>query len=375
MAKKTNCIINGKSYYQEWIKLDGKRKLVRADSERAWKKKTDKMKEKQSLGLIDVNMSVDKAMGVWVYNALAHKPSIRLSTFSIHEGTYRNRILGSSLSNVNLIDCKSVHIQNLINHQVKAGLSANAIQCSRKVLNMFFKYAVTEGYILKNPCANAYAPKTEPNEEIKVFTSEEIERIKIALIGDRDRFLFLFDLATGLRQGEALGFKHRDMKKDSIYVSRQQCTIRHIEQGEKTLYEISDEPLKTDASYREIPLPPSIRKEYLDHKKLCQLEKLKWGKGKLIDDDYLFLSPTGLRCQTGNIQSKWEMILVKAEVEYKSFHSLRHTYITKLVQSGVNIVTVMQLAGHSKMSTTLRYTHIEKGFKELTIPIIENMIK
>ncbi|MEI6821023.1 MAG: site-specific integrase [Bacteroidota bacterium] len=375
MAKNTNCIINGKKYFRKYAIIDGKRKMFYGESERDWNKKVDEAKRKESLGLIDTNMSVDKAMGIWIYNALAHKPSIRLSTFSIHEGTYRNRILSSSLSSVNLIDCKSVHIQNLINKQIKDGLSANAIQCSRKVLNMFFKYAVTEGYILKNPCANAYAPKTEVNEEIKVFADDEIERIKIALIGDRYRFLFLFDLATGLRQGEALGFKHKDMKKDSVYVSRQQCTIRHIEQGEKTLYEISDEPLKTDASYREIPLPPSIRKEYLDHKRLCQLEKLKWGRGKLTDDDYLFLSPMGLRCQTGNIQSKWELVLKKAEVDYKSFHSLRHTYITKLVQSNINIVTVMQLAGHSKMSTTLRYTHIEKGFKELTIPIIENMIK
>lgn len=89
------------------------------------------------------------------------------------------------------------------------------------------------------------------------------------------------------------------------------------------------------------------------------------GNGEIVENDYMFLSKTGLRSQGAQIQKEWSLILAKAEIGYKPFHSLRHTYITRLVQTpGVNIVTAMELAGHSKLETTLRYTHIETKHKE-----------
>ena len=374
MAKKTNCERNGIKYFRKYATINGKRKMIYGESEKDWKAKVDELEKLNTLGIINTKETLGAAMATWVYTILAGKHNIKKSTFSIYEGIYRNSIKGHDVMNIPLIDAKSASVQKYINDLSSMGKTPNAVREAKKVLNMFFKYAVSEGYILKNPCTNTTTPPLPARGEIKVFTDAEITKIKDVLADDRDRFLFLLALATGMRQGELLALRHSDLSGGSVKVTKTQLTLRHIKQGSEIEYEISDEPPKTDASYRDIPLPKFIKTEYQAHRKLCQIEKLKWGKGRLEEFDPIFLSSTGLRWQTAQIQKKWELVLAKAEVDYKSFHSLRHTYITKLVQSGINIVTVMQLAGHSKMETTLRYTHVEMDHKEKAVDIIDQLL-
>jgi site-specific recombinase XerD len=373
--RKTNCIINGIVYYQRWATVNGKRELVRGDSESDWIRKVDKLKEDATLGLISTNFSLAKCMDSWIYTCLASNPSIKESTFSIHEGVYRNKIAPSSFAKLKLKDIRSVQVQTFLNNLTSQGATPYSVQSARKILRMFFAYAISESYILKNPCYNAHTPSLPIKHEIKVFSDSDIEKIKTSLIGDRNRFIVMLDLATGMRQGELLALKHSDMGKPTLKITKAQSTIRHIEKGQKIRYEIVDTPPKTKAGYREIPLPDSVKKEYEIHKKLCQEEKLARGLGKLIESDYLFYSKNRLRCQPSKLRESWKEILSRANIEFKTFHSLRHTYITKLVQNGVNIYTVMQLAGHEKIETTLRYTHIEMEHKEKVLDIIDSMIK
>lgn len=374
MAKKTNCERNGIKYFRKYATINGQRKMIYGESEKDWQSKVDELMKLDNLGIIDTKDTLGQAMETWVYTILQGKHSIKKTTFAIYEGIYRNTIKGHKLMSMSLIRVKSINVQKYINDLSESKKSPHAIQQSKKVLNMFFKYAVSEGYILKNPCTNTSTPKMPAPEEIQVFTDSEITKIKNALIGDRDRFIVLLALSTGMRQGELLALRHSNLTADSVYVDKTQISIRHIKQGEKTTYEVSDEPPKTDASYREIPLTDNVKKEYKTHAALCQIEKMKRGKGRLDNEDCVFLSKTGLRYQPAQLQKKWSQILVKAEVPYKSFHSLRHTYITKLVQSDINIVTVMQLAGHSKMETTLRYTHVEMSHKLKAIDVINELL-
>ena len=49
------------------------------------------------------------------------------------------------------------------------------------------------------------------------------------------------------------------------------------------------------------------------------------------------------------------------------FHSLRHTYISRLVMAGVDIRTVQELAGHRTITMTMRYTHLAPGQKKRAV--------
>jgi integrase len=54
----------------------------------------------------------------------------------------------------------------------------------------------------------------------------------------------------------------------------------------------------------------------------------------------------------------WERVCAEAQVEDVNWHTLRHTYISRMVMAGVDLVTVSRLAGHKTYAMTLRYSHL-----------------
>jgi integrase len=402
MAKKTNCVINGNAYFRKYATINGKRQMVYADCEKNWKIKVDEMKRLEARGIIFTKSKLGEALKTWVYDILPRDTKRRnVVSYGIYEGIYRNQIAidkkslmkarnkircfdkidelsnnSASLMDVRLIDVKSSHLQKYLSGMAASGATISMMENSKKVLNLFFDYCVGEGLIERNPCKNAHIPnpeekeggsvamKDEDGDTIEIFSDKEIAKINSALQGRRIRFLVVLGLATGMRQGEMLALKHEDFSSNSIYVNKSQKTLRNIKEGEPTVYEIIDGAPKSRAGYRHIPIEDWVMKEYEIHRKLCQEEKLSWGKGRLSDNDHIFLSPTGLRCQGGQLQKEWKEILLIAGVEYRKFHTLRHTCITKWVQvPNVNIVAIKDLAGHAKLETTLKYTHIEASNK------------
>lgn len=413
MAKKTNCVINGIPYFRKYATINGKRKMIYADCEKNWIKKVDEKKRLAAKGIIDKKSSLGESLRTWIYDILPSDTKTRNKvSYAVYEGIYRNQLnidkkalltarkkiklidkidqlvnICDSLMGVSLIDTKSDHIQRYLNGLGEIGATLSMMESSKKVLNLFFDYCVSEGFIERNPCNNANIPDPrskeggsvamvdEDGEVIEVFSDDEMRRIKSVLNDKRDRFLIILGFATAMREGEMWALKHEDFKQLPIYINKSQKTIRHIREGQPIEYEIIDGAPKSKSGYRKMPIAEWVMKEYEIHWKLCREEKLSWGKGKLTDDDYVFLSPTGKRCQSGQLQKTWKEILLEAGVEYKKFHTLRHTCITKWVQTpGANIVAVKELAGHKKLETTLKYTHIELGNKVELINSVTNEI-
>ena len=61
-------------------------------------------------------------------------------------------------------------------------------------------------------------------------------------------------------------------------------------------------------------------------------------------------------------QAKWQARIQKPV----SFHSLRHSFATQLLESGVNVRTIQALLGHRSLETTQRYTHVAGDYLKLT---------
>lgn len=370
----TNYVVNGKAYYRKYANIGGVRKMVYGKSIKDWQKKVDKLKLEAAMGLITTNSTLGEAFEEWFYLVYANRKNIKKSTIATHDSTYRSLLKDDALMNVNLTELKSISIIQYADRLAKTGKSEHRIHSAISLLSMFCKFALNEGYLLRNPCANIEKPSLPEKKDIEILSDEEIVRIKTALTNDRLEFMFLLMLATGMRIGEVLALRHNDFGK-KIKISKQQQMIRHVEKGKSIRYEISDVEPKTKESKRTIPIPESIQERYPAFKQQCKLEKFALGNGALKDDDLMFLSVRGLRCRASQIRKDWIKILEKAGVEYRSPHSLRHTYITKLVQANVPIVTVMELAGHSRIETTLRYTHIEEKDKTKAISIIDSIIR
>jgi Site-specific recombinase XerD len=378
MARKTNYTktVNGKDYdyYRKYATINGKREMIYGNSKSDWERKVEEKKRLANLGVTNADATFCKTIDFWMYNIAAKRHDIKPNTFAAYEGRYRLNIKGCHLAGFKLHEITAFTMQEYVNKLVDEGRSRGYIDKQLEVFNMFFKYATAEGCMFRNPLVNLSLPKPKGRDEIEVFSKMEIDRLIPSLKGERLGFLFYLSLASGVRIGEALATSHDDMV-DPFHVYKQQSYIRPIKgvkDREKGYLDIVSP--KTKGSDRFIPLSPKVFDWYEEHKKICQIEKLARGKGKIAGSDQLFLHESGKRMHNAYIADEWKRMLNKADIPYRKIHTLRHTYITKLVQSGTPLATVMKLSGHVKYDTILRYTHVETDFVREATQAIDELL-
>lgn len=82
------------------------------------------------------------------------------------------------------------------------------------------------------------------------------------------------------------------------------------------------------------------------------------------DTDFLFTTKGCLPINARNMQIAWRRTLTRANVRYCKFHNVRHTYVSKLLEKGVDIKTISALLGHSNISITADiYVHVMPEIK------------
>lgn len=197
-----------------------------------------------------------------------------------------------------------------------------------------------------------------------------------SLENHRHKALIMLVFGTGLRIGEALGLKWSDIEFDNctLTVSRtfKRVHLVNTTSSEKKTEILQLEP-KTKSSKRTIPIPTNVLKELNKHKKRQAEEKLKTGE-VYIDNDLIFPNEMGEPTDTRNLTRSYERALKKAEIKYKNFHTLRHTFATRLFENEVPLKTVQVLMGHSNIKTTADiYTHVMPDEKIKAVEKLNNL--
>ena len=78
-----------------------------------------------------------------------------------------------------------------------------------------------------------------------------------------------------------------------------------------------------------------------------------------MDNNFVFTTILGLNIDARNLLRSYKRVLTRANIPYRKFHALRHTYATKLFERNVPLKTVQLLLGHADISTTADiYTHV-----------------
>src|SRR5659263_329348 len=158
MAVKTNVVINGKDYYRirETIGKDKEGKAIikpfygtcKKDAER----QRDEWVKNKSLGLkIDNGQSLTQAMYIWIWN-VEKVSGNKSTTFERYEGIYRNHIDKTDLGYTSLSEIDKLVLQQHYTTMYKNGKTYSQIKICNKQLNKFFRYCLSEGYLLRNPC-------------------------------------------------------------------------------------------------------------------------------------------------------------------------------------------------------------------------------
>ena len=160
----------------------------------------------------------------------------------------------------------------------------------------------------------------------------------------RLKALFVFALGTGCRLGEIIAVKWSDLDLSvpEIKIARTFKRVTKLEHTDGNKTEIITQLPKTQNSLRTIPLTSSLIPVLKEHKRKQLEERLRAGDA-YVDDDLIFANELGKPIDARNLTRGYERALNKAQIPYRKFHALRHTYATRLFENGVPLKTIQTL--------------------------------
>ena len=217
--------------------------------------------------------------------------------------------------------------------------SSRTANRSLSTLKRFYRYALTEGWIDHDPCAQVIAlamgkplPKSISEKEVESLINAPNINTDLGL---RDRAMFETLYATGLRVSELvnLSLDQLDLQAGVCRVMGKGSKERLVPLGEVALHWL---------------------KEYIDH-----------GRASLLGNRQSYAVFVSSRGKAMSRQAFWQHIkkyaLLANIKTHLSPHTLRHAFATHLLNHGADLRSVQMLLGHSNLSTTQIYTHVARA--------------
>lgn len=229
-----------------------------------------------------------------------------------------------------------------------------AIKTVRNHLNTMhsvFELGLRRKWCPTNPVKLADRPVIRSTEtRIKFLDQPELEKL-LAIKYPKDAFggieatLYLTAAMTGLRQGELLGLRWRDVDFEAKKVRVVSPYVRG---------EFGDP--KSEGSGRSVPLAERVAKE---------LQKLRERSVDAADEDLVFCHPeTGHPLDRAKLTRRFKKAIKLAKVREITFHELRHTFGTRMAAAGVPLRTIQHWMGHADSKTTQVYAHYQPSEHE-----------
>ncbi|MFP4071147.1 MAG: tyrosine recombinase XerC, partial [Desulfovibrionales bacterium] len=235
-------------------------------------------------------------------------------------------------------DVNRNHIRGFVAwlHGRKVSKSSMARKLSS--LRSFFRFCIRKGWIERDPCAGVHNPKQDKRHPRAINADQAVALLDTERRRDpktlRDLALAELLYGSGLRISEAVGLDLDD-------VDLGQGVVRVLGKGGKERLS----PL-TDIGANRLS-------RYLEQRDAF---------GGDLREKAFFLGLRGKRLNRREATRVLERLALEAGLPGSiSPHVLRHSFATHLLESGADLRSVQELLGHSRLSTTQRYTHLSMG--------------
>lgn len=260
--------------------------------------------------------------------------------------SYRNDIT----SFLNFLEYKNVndpsgikqnHVSDFFKSLNDVGLASSSAARYYSSLKGFFNYLFTSKYIQENPIERINSPKLAKNlpgvlsvNEIDSILSKPVTDNKLGL---RDKSLLEMLYACGTRVSELINLKISDLffTEEVIRVFGKGSKERIIPIGSSAIEWIS---------------------KYLKESRPLLMKKAK-------SENFLFLNSKGSKLSRMGIWKIVDKYVREAGIEKDVHpHTFRHSFATHLLEGGADLRAVQEMLGHSDISTTQIYTHIDRDY-------------
>ena len=355
-----------KRYATHITTVGGKRVYVSAKTKEELDKKVAQLKAEMGAGVdISDNTLFNDYADLWLQ--AYKKPKVRQNTYDTllwHlEKNIKPYFKGRMLREI-----KPIHIQGFL---ASISTYSYSVQSSSVcIVKAIFLTAEDNGLILKSPVRSRDKASGQKPKEKEALTNDQAKRLLDAVKGTHAYLFCLLALSTGMRKSEILGLMWEDIDFEEGYIN----VCHSLPLSEIREHTAVTSLLKTDSAYRRIPMPLLLRH--------TMEQEFKQSKSA-----YVIAGPDNSHSTRSSFGSLWGV--VKARTASKKYpvgtvrsmhhnghytvtldfechpHLLRHTYITQLFESGMDIKQVQYLAGHSTPAMTLRvYTHYRQKQRE-----------
>lgn len=253
-----------------------------------------------------------------------------------------NFIENSGVREIN--EVSHIHIIEYLSNLKTKSFKSKTIARSIVSLKQYFKYLLLEKIITSDPTSNIKSPRMSMTLP-EVLNLNDIERLLscpdlTTNAGIRDTTMLEVLYGTGIRVSELINIRLNDLNLELGYL-----LVRG--KGSKE---------------RIVPLGKIAIKKIQDYTKNFRQDILK---DKL--SDYLFINRSGVKMTRQGFWKILKSYALKSGIT-KSItpHTIRHTFASHLLDRGADLRTIQLLLGHSDISSTQIYTHIDtKKLKEI----------
>jgi integrase len=382
------------TYSYRWRTADGKRHAV-------YGRTLEELREKEQTVLKDKSdgirtnaqkVTLNDIFDMWVQL----KKGLKENTFQNYIYMYE-QFARDDIGQLKITTLKRSDIRRYYNRLIdERCLKIATVDNIHTVLHQVIDLAVEDGYLRNNISDNALKELKQARnlftEKRKALTVEEqdlfMEYIKKSSMYQHWYPIFALMLGTGLRVGEATGLRWEDVdfENNSISVNHTLVYFNHSKGG---CYFGINTP-KTRAGERTVPMIDSVKEALLQEKKNQNLAGIRCNARVDGFTDFIFVNRFGNVQHQGTLNKALrriirdcnEDVLEKAKdnkprvlLPKFSCHTLRHTFTTRLCESGINIKVIQSVLGHADISTTLDiYADVTKDLKKAEMQTFEDFM-
>lgn len=344
---------NGKRK-QKWITVRGSEK----DAERELARLLHEMNTGQFVE--PSKMTVAEYLRHWL-EAYA-KVNVRAKTFERYAEIVEKALI-PALGCHRLAKLQPLHIQTFYSKALlegrrdgRGGLSPQTVLHYHRVLREALQQAVRWQLLVRNP-TDAVEPPRVQRQEVQVLDEKQTAYLLRACEGSWLYMPVLLAVTTGMRRGEILALRWRD-----VDLKAGTATVR--QSLEQTNNGLAFKQPKTQKGRRVVVLPALAVDALRRHRIAQAKERLLMGPD-YQDHDLICAQPDGRPLNPDSVSAAFRDFMGKLPLPRIRFHDLRHSHASHLLRQGVHPKVVSERLGHSTTTITLDlYSHLLPGLQE-----------